>query len=179
MAKKIILIPLALALLAVGCFEIINGNIIVVIPLADRTLEGSESFDKWFVTKEDHEDWKKYEEEINHVVDIGFSVTLTNNETSAPATGEFYISKDGNLKASDLHETSKVAFKVLSGIVVPAGGRKHITWQGSYRYMSNQDKLKSYVMSGEFWLYVKDATSPVNLSLTKTAAILTLNAKPK
>lgn len=178
MAKKMILLLIALPLLAVGCFEIINGNVIVVVPLEDRNLIGDDSFQTWRVDKEEHEDWKEHEEDINHVVDIGFSVTLINNEDNAAASGDFYISKDSLLTAEDLHEESSVAFKVLGGIVIPANGRKHITWQESYRYMSNHDVIKKYIMSGKFWLYVKGVNPPINLSLTKTAAILTLNAKP-
>jgi hypothetical protein len=180
MTKKLMMITFALALLAVGCFEIVNGNFIVVIPLKDRDLTTDNSFDRWWVSKDDpdNEDWRDHQDDINHVVDIGFSVTLINNEPSTDATGEFYISKDSLLTAADLTESSTAAFRVISGLVVPAGTTKHITWQESYRYMSNMDVLKKYVMSGEFWLYVKGVETPLNLSLRKTAVIATLNAKP-
>ncbi len=176
MTTKTILISLMLLLFAAGC--LVTGNILLVIKLEDKHLTTNEKFDKWFVTKEDNEDWKKHQDDIKHVVDLGFSVTIDNTGSDEPATGSFYISKSGDLTLDDLEPDSKEAYIVLSGLTVPAGGKKHITWQGSYRYLRNFDVLKKYVMSGEFWLYVKGVSTPLDMTLTKTAVILTLNAKP-
>jgi hypothetical protein len=178
MAKIARLMPLLLLLLLPGCYEIINGNILVVVKIEDKTLTSNDPFEAWRVSKEDHEDWKEHEEDLNHVVDAGFAIEISNTESNVDATAEFYISKDSTLSAEDLHTQSNIAFRVLRGITVPAGEEKRITWRESYRYLEHFKVMKQYVMDGKFWLYAKGVTTPLNISLTKTAVILTLNAKP-
>jgi len=178
MSKRMKLIPLVLVLLFAGC--IVTGNILVVIELEDKHLTTNERFDKWHVSKEEHQDWKDHEDDIRHVVDVGFSVTIDNSSSNVDATGEFYISKDGELTADELDPDSAGVYRVLSGIVVPAGETKHITWQGSYKFLviENFATMKEYVMGGEFWLYVKGVGTPLDIWLEKPAVILTMNAKP-
>ncbi|MCK4656156.1 MAG: hypothetical protein KAT85_03970 [candidate division Zixibacteria bacterium] len=176
MTKKMIVIPLILALLVTGC--IVTGNILVVIELEDKTLTTSDSFDKWLVSKDEHQEWKDHADDINHIVDVGFAVTLDNGTSNVDATGEFYISKIGTLIAKDLHPDSSNAYIILSGLVVKAGEVRKITWQESYDFLSNFKTLKQYGMDGEFWLYVKGVGTPLNLQVKKPAVIITLNAKP-
>jgi hypothetical protein len=175
------LIPLALALLVAGC--IVTGNILVVIKLTeyDNTLlDPDHSFDVWLVNREDHQDWKDHADDINHVVDFGFSVTFDNSSSNVPANGEFYISMKGDLTAEDLYPDADTmgVYRIFSGLTVPAGDSRHVTWQQSYKYLQNFDKMKEYVMEGKFYLYVKDVDPNVYLYLRKPAVILTLNAKP-
>ena len=171
------LISLGIALFFAGC--IVTGNILVVIELEeDKHLTTNDSFDQWLVSEDDHQDWKDHADDINHVVDVGFVVTLDNSASNVDATGEFYISKDGNLSADDLHPDSSNVYMILSGIVVEAGDIKTIRWQESYDYLSNFDALKQYAMDGEFWLYVKGVGTPLDLWARKIAVILTVNAKP-
>ncbi len=176
MTKKMILIPLIFALLVTGC--IVTGNILIVIELEDKTLTTNDSFDKWLVSKEEHSEWKDHADDIKHIVDVGFAVTLVNSASNVDATGEFYISKDGNLSADDLNSSNSAVFIILSGLEVKAGETRQITWQESYDYLSNFKTLKKYGMDGEFWLYVKGVGTPLNLDIKKPAVIMTLNAKP-
>lgn len=177
MSKKVFVIPLILALLAASC--IVTGNILIVIELEDTTLsEATQSFHKWLVSKDEHQEWKDHADDINHIVDVGFAVTLDNSASDVDATGEFYISKDGNLNADDLTADNPDAFVVLSRLEVEAGAIRKITWQESYDFLSNFKTLKQYGMDGEFWLYVKGVGTPLNLDVKKLAVIMTLNAKP-
>ena len=175
MTRKMILIPLMLAIFTAGC--LVTGNFLLVIKLDDKELDTNKEFDKWRVSKEEHEDWDDHADQINHVVDLGFSVLIENNGNE-PATGTFYISESGDLTEGDLHPDSNKAYVVLTGITVPAGERKLITWQESYKYLRNFDVLKKYVMKGEFWLYVKGVAPELNIEFKKMAVILTLNVKP-
>jgi hypothetical protein len=176
MTKKMIIIPLILALLVTGC--IVTGNILIVVELEDKTLTTNDSFDQWLVSKDDHQEWKDHADDINHIVDVGFAVTLDNSASNVDATGEFYISKDGNLSADDLHPDSSNAYIILSGLVVKAGEIRKITWQESYKFLSNFKTLKQYGMDGKFWLYVKGVGTPLHLDVKKPAVIITMNAKP-
>jgi hypothetical protein len=174
-----IFISLGLALFLAGC--IVTGNILIVIELEeDKHLTTNDSFDKWLVSKDDpdNQEWRDHEDDINHIVDVGFAVTLDNSASNVDATGEFYISKDGNLNADDLHPDSSNAYIILSGIVVKAGEVRKIRWQESYDFLSNFKALKQYGMDGEFWLYVKGVGTPLDLWARKVAVILTVNAKP-
>ena len=179
MTKKMIIIPLILALLVTGC--IVTGNILIVIELKeDKHLTTNDSFDKWLVSKDDpdNQEWRDHEDDINHIVDVGFAVTLDNSASDYDATGEFYISKDGNLSADDLHPDSSNAYIILSGLVVGARETRKITWQESYDFLSNFKALKQFGMDGEFWLYVKGVETPLDLWARNVAVIITLNAKP-
>ena len=176
MTKKMILIPLIFALLVTGC--IVTGNILVVIELEDKTLTTNDSFDQWLVSKEEHSEWKDHADDIKHIVDIGFAVWLDNSASNVAATGEFYISKQGTLTANDLNANNPNAFVVLRGLEVGAGEVRKITWQESYKFLSNFKALKQYGMDGKFWLYVKGVGTPLNLQVKKPAVIITLNAKP-
>jgi len=127
------------------------------------------------VSKEEHSDWKDYEDKIQHVVDLGFSVIFENNSASK-ATGDLYVSKDGTLtSAQDVIDN---AVKVLSGIVVDPNSDKRISWQGSYEFLGNFDTLKKFVMDGEFYLYAVGIGDNLNLDLRKIAIILTVNTEP-
>jgi hypothetical protein len=166
-------IPLPILLLCVGC--LVSGDVVVVVELDDAHLQTSDDSRTWFVSKDSVSDWSDHFEDINHIVDVGFSMTITNNNQTDNATGDFYISK--TLLTGTDNITSE-GTKILSGITVPAGTSKHITWQESYTYLSNFSVLKQYVMDGEMYVYAVGIGENLDVDLTKIAVILTVNAKP-
>jgi len=167
-------LPLIVAFLFAGC--IVTGNVLIVIELEDAGLQTGEDFKVWEVSKEKSSDWKEHEDDINHVVDIGFSMIITNNNTANAATGEFYISKNGNL--ANASQVRANGIKILGGIEVAPGATKKITWPDSYNYLSNFDILKQYVMDGGFWVYATGIGTNLNIDIKNPAVILTINAKP-
>jgi len=167
--------PLLVILAFAGC-NIITGNVLIVIELDDETLQTGDDFKVWKVSKEDHGEWKDHEDDINHVVDIGFSLIFDNSRSASEARGDFYVSTDGTFGTGA--EVEANAAKVLSGIEVGQGATRRITWQQSYEFLGNFDTLKKFVMDGEFYLYAVGIGTPLDLDVKKAAIILTINAKP-
>jgi hypothetical protein len=166
-------IPLPILLLCAGC--LVSGDVVVVVELKDAHLQTLDDSRTWFVSKDSVSDWKDHFEDINHVVDVGFSMTITDSNQTDDATGDFYISKTLLTGSDDIKAQGT---KILSGIKVSAGSSKHITWQESYTYLSNFSVLKQYVMDGEMYVYAVGIGENLDVGLTKIAVILTINAKP-
>ena len=62
MKKLLILLPLALVVLFVGCKWIINGNVLVILDLDDKHLTSTTDFHMWEVSKDMSQTWKDHEE---------------------------------------------------------------------------------------------------------------------
>ncbi len=174
MKKQIRILALLAALLFAGC--IVTGNVLVVIELEDDDLTEQKDFRMWNVDKDSVQVWKDHYKDIKHIVDLGFSVTIKNNNTVDEARGEFWISKNGNLGSAQ--EVMQKATKVFAGLVVKPGTTAKITWSQSYQYLHNFDTLKKAALDGQFYLYAIGIGNNLNVSFKKPAVILTVNAKP-
>jgi len=175
MKKMLMYLPVLLLVVFVGC-NIITGNKMVVIEIEDKVLSGdASSYDKWRISKEDHQTWKDHEADLKHVVDLGF-VTKIINFGNGDATAKFWVSSDSTYASATEIEAN--ATLVLSGITVPVADSVIIKWQDSYDYLENFDTLKKLVLDGEFWLYATAISSFVLVEFKNNAVVLTINAEP-
>lgn len=176
MKKQIRILALLAALLFAGC--IVTGNVVVVIPLEPNpiNLVGDDDFYKWRASKDEHSDWEDHYEDINHIVDLGLSFTLTNNSSQTYAYGEIWISKDSTFQSAA--EVKAGAIRVFSRLRVNAGKSTHITWSQSYQYLEHFDELKQYALDGYFWVYATAVSDDLDVTFKKPAVILTVNGKP-
>lgn len=172
MRGRIKFLPLLAVLLLAGC--IVSGNFIIVYKLADTHLTSNDDFERWEVSKELEEDWEDHAEDIKHIVDVGFAMKITNNNPTQTATGDVYISKNGNLSSAS--EVIAEGTPILTGMQVAAGSELVITWRKSYDYLSNFETLKKYIIDGEFYAYAIGVGTALDVDVTRIAVIITVNA---
>ncbi len=171
MRGRIKFLPLLAVLLLAGC--IVSGNFIIVYKLSDTRLTSNDDFERWEVSKELEEDWEDHAEDIKHIVDVGFAMKITNNNPTQAATGDVYISRNGNL--SSAAEVIAEGIPVLTDMEVAADSELSISWRKSYDYLSNFDVLKQYIIDGEFYAYAIGVGTALDVDLTRIAVIITVN----
>jgi hypothetical protein len=156
----------------------VTGNVLVVIELEPNPIDlvGDNDFYKWRASKDEHQDWKDHYDDINHIVDMGLSFTLTNNSQSYDAYGEIWISKDSTFQNAAAVKAG--AIRIFSRLGVGAGKSTHITWSQSYQYLEHFDELKQYALDGYFWVYATCVSDDLNVTFKKPAVILSVNGKP-
>jgi len=174
MKRLLKFLTLALILITAGC--IISGNILVVVKLPDKSLKSNQDTEMWEVSKDNVGDWADHFDDINHIVDVGFTMIITNNNTTDAATGQFYISKRDDFNSAE--EVKEDGILLLSGLTVSAGKSLTVKWQESYDYLSNFDALKKYAMTGQFYVYAIGLGESIDIDIRRVAVILTINAKP-
>jgi hypothetical protein len=179
MRNFIKLLPLLLlpVIICAGC-NIITGNKLIVIKITppDLNVSGeSDGFEVREVSREMNDTWDEHHDQIRHLVDLGFAMLITNN-LSSDATAAIYVSERSDLATkADIMEQ---ATRVIKPVLVPGDDYTKITWQQSYDYLENFDTLKKLVLTGKFFVYAVGVQPTTDVTFSKTAVIMTINAEP-
>ena len=138
------------ALIVTGCY-IISGTFVIIKKFTFTTETG---FYHELVDITNEADWKNHKDEIDDIDLVGFELWFTNNE-AFEVTFNAYVDDGAAPEYSTFSEVDANADKVLDNLILPAGpgGKTHITYGNSFKFIENVDKLKKAVKSGKFHFY--------------------------
>ncbi|GAB4315013.1 MAG: hypothetical protein Kow0074_02370 [Candidatus Zixiibacteriota bacterium] len=160
----------AVALVLAGC--IISGQFVIVVEWGGIVSTDTQLNDE-FVDLTTNETWQDHKDDIQSIVDAKFEVTITNN-LGTTASGEVYVSDQGNLTLEDLDTK---ATRILFGIEVPGNQSVTIGFNESAQYQENLQTLLDLAETGQFYLYGVAASTPFNIEIQQGSRILvTLSA---
>ena len=142
---------LAAAILAAvtlsGCL-LVSGTFVIVKTFSFTT---QSQFYHYAVDITDEGDWKDHKDKIDNIDLVGFELWITSHET-IPITLNAYLDSMHTTPYATQLAVEANATKVLEGLTV-APGANHVSYGGSFSYLTNVDELKRLVRIGQFDYY--------------------------
>ncbi len=164
----------ALLLLA-GC--LVSGTFVVVY-VHDKPFIAQDEFYFYDVDITGESVWKDHRDKIKDIDLVGFELWITNNE-SAPRKFSIYLDGPDEPEYTTLEEVQDNATIVLEGLPLPAGpgGKAHVTYGQSFKYLRNVPTLLKLVESGKFNYYgISDGGASAGYTIDKAKVIITFTA---